>query len=93
MDLTLNNEIRKLCGTHVKYQLKNITNLYTEGLLKDSNSELWQFFCCSPEQAVEQAVDFPVIWDAMTPVQRHWIKSIAADEGKIKVSCNTLHFF
>ena len=32
---------------------------------KASDTELWCFLWCSFEQAVEQTVQMPVIWDAM----------------------------
>ena len=31
-----------------------------------SDAELWCFFRCEPEQTVEQAMETPVIWDAIT---------------------------
>ena len=32
---------------------------------KASNTELWLFLRCTPEQTAEQTVEMPVIWDAM----------------------------
>ena len=33
---------------------------------KASDAELWCFLWSAPEQTVEQTIDTPVIWDAMT---------------------------
>ena len=38
---------------------------------RTSNSELWLFLCSYPEQAVQQTVKLPVIWDAMTLLQSY----------------------
>ena len=32
---------------------------------KDSDMELWCFFLSAPEQTIEQAIETPVIWDAI----------------------------
>ena len=37
-----------------------------------SKAKLWYFPWCQPEQAVEQILDKPIIWDALIPMLRHW---------------------
>ena len=34
-------------------------------LTKASDTELWRFLWCAPEQKIEQTVEMPVIWDVM----------------------------
>ena len=40
-------------------------------LTKASDAELWCFLWSVPEQTVYQAIDTPVIWDAIAPLWRH----------------------
>ena len=39
-------------------------------LTKDSNSEFWSLFWCKSEQVVEQILELPIIWDALTLMTR-----------------------
>ena len=44
----------------------------TGPLRGESTAHRWYFLWCYPEQAVEQTIDFPVIWDAMPLIWCHW---------------------
>ena len=47
-----------LCGEFTGHRWIPIT--------KASNAELWCFLCSEPEQTLEQTIETPVIWEAIT---------------------------
>ena len=49
------------------------------------------FLCCQPEQSVEHAVEFPVIWDAMTLIWLHCQWHILAQTRQVTNRLGIFH--